>query len=336
MAYTENLVPLTDLDRTYLRKQAKKVAVILFAMAILTVGLATGFCIYNGDWYIFIFVGIFVSILFFLGVYTYRRIAINDQPDAKKWLIEGEILEKNEKTSISSQDGKQDMNTDYFFVFENREVEVSYINYRRYNAGDLVRVEITEKGNVFLNITPIKIADNKDIPVESDYLSEYSETMSDDERRTIKKVLIKRSIIAAIIILVIYFISFIASAISVAFIFENASQPVRYLIAFGRYYVAGIVAVLLFFLMTRKLLSDYLSNLKKVTICAVSDKIQSNVKLLGRNVKTSIKGDFHYILVGKRLFQVPADDFHRIDAGGKVKIHEGNKSKFRLGVEVSK
>jgi len=86
--------------------------------------------------------------------------------------------------------------------------------------------------------------------------------------------------------------------------------------------------------MIRKLLSDFLSNLKKVTICTIRDKIHSNVKLLGIDIRTSIRGDYHYILTSKKLYQIPAEVYHQIDSGKKVKIHKGNKSGLFLRVEI--
>lgn len=335
MNYSENLVPITDLDRAYLKKQTKQTIGAISIIFIVFCGLATTFCIYDGDWYVFYFVGVFSLIFFFIGVYIYRRASFYTRPDAKKWVIEGEVLEKKEDTTIRENDGKQDMDTDYYLVFTNREVRVNYSNYRKYNAGDIIRIELTENGNILLDLIPIKIQEPKEILIESDYLSGYNETMEDGERAIIKKALVKRSIIVLVVLAVICFIAIIPTAILIAEYFENSDKVGRHLLVYGRYYLIAIIGVVLYALMIRKLLSDFLSNLKKVTLCTISDKIHSNVKLLGRNVKTSIRGDYHYILTGKKLYLISTEDYHQIDAGKKVKIHEGSKSGLFLRVEIT-
>jgi len=334
MNYSENLAPITDLDRAYLKKQAKLTIGVISIIFIVFWGLAATFCIYDGDWYIFYFIGAFSLIFFFIGVYIYRRASFYTRPDAKKWVIEGEIIEKREDTTIRENDGKQDMDTDYYLVFTNREVRVNYSNYRKYNAGDIIRVELTENGNILLDLTPITIQEPKEIPVETDYLSGYNETMEDSERAIIKKTLVKRSIIVLVVLAFIYFIAIIPTAILITEYFENSGEVGRRILLYGRYYLIAIIGVGLYLLMIRKLLSDFLSNLKKVTICTISDKIHSNVKLLGINIKTSIRGDYHYIITGKKLYQIPTELYHQIDAGKKVKIHEGNKSGLFLRVEI--
>ena len=334
MNYSENLVPITDLDRAYLKKQAKLTIGVISIIFIVFWGLAATFCIYDGDWYIFYFVGAFSLIFFFIGFYIYRRASFYSRPDAKKWVIEGEVIEKKEDTTIRANDGKQDMDTDYYLVFTSREVKVSYSNYRKYNAGDIIRIELTENGNILLDLTPITIQEPKEIPIENDYLSGYNETMEDGERAIIKKTLIKRSIIVLVVLAVIYFIAIIVTAILIAEYFENSDEVGRHLLVYGRYYLIAIIGVGLYALMIRKLLSDLLSNLKKITLCTISDKIHSNVKLLGRNIKTSIRGDYHYILTGKKLYLISIEEYHQIDAGTKVKIHEGNRSGLFLRVEI--
>lgn len=338
MPYSESLAPLTDADRISIRKQLKKIILVLSLMFFVFGGLATTWCVYNHDWFIFLFIALFLLIILFLGVFVVRRASFNIRPDAKKWVIEGEILEKKEKTTVTRQSkGRQDLNTEYFFVFEGREIQINNSsNYRKYNAGDIIHIEVAEDSSIVLSITPITINEPKEIPDGNDYLSGYSESMEDGERRTIRKSLIKRSIIVLIILLAIYFIAVIASAVIIAFYFEKASQPIRHLMAFGRYYFTGAIGILLFMLMIQKLLADFISNLKKVTLCTINDKVHSNVKLLGKNIRTNIQGDYHYILVNKKLFQVSAEDYHKVDAGEKIKIHLGNKSNFFLGVEISK
>ncbi|NVO08339.1 MAG: hypothetical protein HXX16_00090 [Bacteroidales bacterium] len=334
MNYSENLVPITDLDRTYLKKQVKQVIGVIAIIFIVLWGLAITFCVYDGDWYIFYFVGAFSLIIFFIGVYIHRRVSFYTRPDAKKWVIEGEVIEKKEDTTIRENDGKQDMDTDYYLIFTNREVRVNYSNYRKYNTGDIIRIELTENGNILLGIIPITIQEPKEISIENDYLSDYNETMEDGERAIIKKTLVKRSIIVLVMLAVIYFIAFIFTAILIAEYFENLGEIGRHLLVYGRYYLIAIIGVGLYVLMIQKLLSDFLSNLKKVTTCIISDKIHSNVKLLGRNIKTSIRGDYHYILVGKKLYLISNEDYHQIDAGKKVKIHEGNRSGLFLRIDV--
>ncbi|NOU18480.1 MAG: hypothetical protein HOO91_13065 [Bacteroidales bacterium] len=334
MNYSENLVPITDLDRAYLKKQTKQAIGAISIIFIVFWGLAATFCIYDGDWYIFYFVGAFSLIFLFIGIYIYRRASFYTRPDAKKWVIEGEIFEKREDTTIRENDGKQDMDTDYYLVFANREVKVSYSNYRKYNAGDIIRIELTESSNILLDLTPITIQEPKEIPVETDYLSGYNETMEDGERAIIKKTLLKRSIIVLVVLAVIYFITLILTAILIAEYFQNSGEVGRHFLIYGRYYLIAIIGVGLYALVIRKLLSDFLSNLKKVTLCTINDKIHSNVKLLGRNIKTSIRGDYHYILTAKKLYQIPTEEYHQIDVGKKVKIHEGNKSGLFLKVEI--
>jgi len=335
MNYTENLVPINDTDRAYLKKQAKLVLLIVSAVAIVFFGIATGFCIYNGDWYVLFFAGFFSLIFVFIGLFAYRRASIYTGPNARKWVIEGEILEKKEDTTLYERDGRQDMDTDYYLTFENRVIKVNYNHYKTYNAGDVVRIETTENSEVTLNVSPIDIKERvEENPVENDWLSDYSDYMQDDERKLIKKSLIKRTIIAFIILLVVYFIAYIASAIIIAYNFEGASQTVRHLMVFGRYYVVILLGIVFYTLMIRRLLSDLLSNQKRIMACKVSDKIESNVKLLSKNVRTSVRGDYHYIFVGKKLYNIPADDFHSIEIGSKVKIHVGNKSGCFLGVEL--
>lgn len=334
MNYSENLVPITDLDRAYLKKQAKLTVGVISIIFIVFLGLATTFCIYDGDWYVFYFVGVFSLIFLFIGVYVYRRASFYARPDAKKWVIEGEVLEKREDTTIRENDGKQDMDTDYYLVFEKREVKVNYSNYRKYNAGEIIRIELTENGNILLDIIPITIQEPKEIHIENDYLSGYNETMEEGERAIIKKTLVKRSIIVLVVLAVIYFITIILTAILIAEYFENSDEVGRHILVYGRYYLIAIIGIGLYALMIRKILSDFLSNLKKVTLCTINDKIHSNVKLLGRNIKTSIRGDYHYILAGKKLYQIPIEVYHQIDASKKVKIHEGNRSGLFLRVEI--
>lgn len=336
MVYSETLVPITDTDRAFLKKQAKLVLLIFSAIAIVFFGIATGFCIYNGDWYVLFFVGFFSFAFIFIGLFAYRRASIYARPDAKKLVIEGEIHEKKENTTIQERAGRQDMDTEYFLVFENRVIKVNNNHYKSYNAGDIVHVETTENGEVTLNISPIEIKEREEVnSVESDWLSDYSEYMQDDERKLIRKSLIKRTIVALIILVITYFLAYIASAIIIAYNFEGASYPVRHLMVFGRYYVVALFGITFYVLLIRKRLSDFLSNQKRIMLCKVSDKIESNVKLLGRNVRTSVRGDYHYIFVGKKLYNIPAGDFHTIEIGSKVKIHVGNKSGFFLGVETS-
>lgn len=336
MNYTENLVPITDSDRAYLKKQAKLVLLIFSAIAIVFFGIATGFCIYNGDWYVLIFVGVFSLIFVLIGLFAYSRASIYARTDAKKLVIEGEILEKKENTTLQERAGRQDMDTEYFLVFENRGVKVNYNHYKNYNAGDVVHVETTENCEVTLYVSPIEIKEREEVnSVENDWLSDYSEYMQDDERKFIRKSLVKRTIIVFIILLVIYFIAYIASAVVIAYNFEGASNPIRHIMVFGRYYIVALLGIAFYALLIRKRLSDLLTNQKRIMVCKVSDKIESNVKLLGRNVRTSLRGDFHYIFVGKKLYNIPADIFHRIEIGSKVKIHVGNKSGFFLGVETS-
>jgi len=336
MNYSENLVPITDFDRAYLKKQTRQTIAAISIIFLVFLGLAITFCIYDGDWYVFYFVGAFSLIFLFIGAYIIRRASLNTRPDAKKWVIEGEILEKREDTTVHENNGKQDMDTDYYLVFEKREVKVCNSNYRKYNAGDIIRVELTDKGNILLDLIPIKVNEPKEIPVENDYLSGYNETMEECERAIIRKTLVKRSIIVLVILAVIYFIAFIVTAVLIADNFEEANEAGRHLLVYGRYYLVTIIGILLYALAIRKLFSDFRSNLKKVTLCTISDKIHSNVKLLGKNVRTSIRGDYYYILVGtKKLYAVNSDVYHKIDTGSKVKIHEGNRSGYFLRVEVS-
>ena len=335
MNYTENLVPINDTDRAYLKKQAKLVLLIVSAVAIVFFGIATGFCIYNGDWYVLFFAGFFSLIFVFIGLFAYRRASIYTGPNARKWVIEGEILEKKENTTLQERAGRQDMDTEYFLVFENRVIKVNYNHYKTYSAGDIVHIESTENGEVTLNVSPIEIKERDEgNSIENDWLSDYSEYMLDDERKVIRKSLIKRSIISLVILVIVYFIATIVSAIVIAYNFDMASQPIRHLMVFGRYYVVILLGVALYTLMIRKRLSDLLSNQKRIMVCKVSDKIESNVKLLGRNVRTSVRGDYHYIFVGKKLYNIPAEDFHSIEIGSKVKIHVGNKSGYFLGVDL--
>lgn len=335
MSYTENLVPITDSDRAYLKKQARLVVLILTAILLVFWGIATTFCVLDGDWYVLIFVGVFSSIFVLIGLFAYRRASIYAGPNAKKLVIEGQILEKKENTTLHERDGRQDMDTEYFFVFGNRMIRVNYNQYKTYNAGDVVRVETTENGEVTLNVTPIEVKEREETnSVENDWLSDYSEYMNDDERKMIRKSLIKRTIIALIILIVVYFTAYIASAVIIAYNFERANYLLQHLMVFGRYYIVALLGIAFYALLIRKLLSDFLTNQKRILICKVKDKIQSNVKLLGKNVRTSVRGDYHYILVGKKLYNIPADDFHSIEIESKVKINVGNKSSYFLEVEL--
>lgn len=337
MNYTENLVPITDTDRAYLKKQSRLVILILSAILLLFWGVAIAFCVFEGDWYVLFFIGFFSLIVIFFGWFAKRRISSYISPDAKKWVIEGEIVEKKEETTLEQRSGKQDMDTEYFLVFANRIVKVNYNHYKSYNAGDIVRVETTENGELTLNVNPIKINQkSQDDAAVNDWLSDYSEYMQDDERLIIKKLLVKRSVILIITLFILYFIAYIASAFIIVYNLDGASRTELHLMVLGRYYFVAFWALVFFLLFIRKLLSDFLSNQKKIITCTVKDKIRSNVKLLGRNIRTSVRGDYHYIQVGKKLYNIPEDDFYGIEIGNKIKIHVGNKSGVFLRIENNK
>lgn len=338
MSYKESLLPITDDDRTFIRKQMKQIMLILSLIILIFGGFITAWCIYNNDWYIFLFLAVILIVVIIVSAFTIRRTNFNTRKDARKWVIEGELLEKREKTTVdrTSRKGSQSMQTDFFFIFENREVRVDNLKYNKYNSGDILHLEITEDSSIVLNITSISSISREEIIPETSYLSDYPETMSDDERGRIRKILIKRSAFVIIILAVVYIIITIINAIVIAYKFPDANETGRHLMVYGRYYLTAILAVLLFTLMISNLLSDYMSNLKRIIECKITDKVQSNVKLLGKNTRTSIQGDCYYLIVGKKLHPCTPEDFTRINPGDKVKIFKGNKSGYFLGIETIK
>jgi len=338
MSYIETLAPMTDADRAFIRKQKNQILYLLVAAGVVFFGFAMAVHQLFDDWFVFIFLVLVLVVLTVFSRYMIRRSAKDLGREAMKRVIEGTIVGKREKSSVSRNSKRtgSGIDTDFFLVMEQGEIRVNDNYYWQFNTGDTIHIELTQATGVVLQATLIHDRVVEESTPEETVFAGYSETMSAEERAIIQKAVTRRALFTLLILAGVWAFLSIVLVVLGAMYFDPSNHLVGHVMAYGRYYFVGLLAVILSAKRIYPLVSDLFSYQKRVVPCTITDKVKSNVKLLGPNVRTSIQGDYSYLLIGEKLYEVSPPQFSSVEAGQRVRVHEGFRSGYFLGIDTNR
>jgi hypothetical protein len=351
MSYTSNSEPLTNQDIDVIKSKYSKMRLVLIIMIFAFGGIGF-FAYYLMDEIIPLFVVGFFDFLIFLGIWYFNHLAKKDINSGTKQIITGTIDQKKMKTSNTSNasgsynHSSSSSTTSYYFIFDELEILIDQRDYDNHHAGQKVQIALTNSSKMVLGIklledTPeqVKVQPHPNNIGFQTFMDEFNTvSMTEDEQAFIVKKRNKRLIYVTLWSTALGFLSYwIVLLAAILIMTGNVKDITPYLIQTIRYSLIGLIILIIAIIYYKRaipLVRDCRENNKTLQRGVISDKIQSNARLLNKTWRvTSSRGDFYYLVINKKYIQVDPMAFQSMNQGDEVSIHRAFYSKTLLCIE---
>jgi len=348
MEFQERFEALSQIDIQKIKKTTK---ITLWAIAGVEVvfGAVVSTMIFNIDSILPVIFGIvFLSLPVGVAIYFYNT-SQKDLISGQKKIIIGNIIEKFESTS-RNMSGNSNTNTTYYFRVGNDKISVDNRTYLKYHENQPVEIELTIVSKTLISITNLDAQHSSPINSVSDIENKKPTSfptffenvkqvnLTADEYSYLTQKRNKRFVSSVILFSLIGFVAYwvgLLIIIGILLGLFDVKSPAAVQTAYWSYISVGLCLLLwLFYRRVMPLVKDVRDGQKNIVTTTITDKINSNVKMLNKYTRvTSSRGYFFYLEINNKLISVSSEIYYLFEGGEPINFHTGSNSKTPLQIE---